>query len=109
VVNPLLQIDVILLKRLAQPLAVYHHIERGQEEDNEEGGDAVAPDVHTLVVDHEETPEDLAGSVKVDAVAMGDVAVVLHELRGSVVVADVMVFIGRPVLLLLLALKWLLL
>ena len=54
----------------------------------------MTPDVDTLVVNHEETPEDLAGSIEVDAVAMSDVAVLLHELWSILICSDELLLIG---------------
>jgi len=89
VVYAVLQVAVVLVERFAHGLTIDHDVEGEEEEEDEEGGDAVAPDVHALVVQHEQTLENSPGGVKVDAVAMGDVVIVLHELGGSVVVSDV--------------------
>ena len=48
----------------------------------------MAPNVDTLVVNHEETPEYFARSIEVDTVAMGDFVVVLHEVRCSLIVSN---------------------
>ena len=39
----------------------------------------MAPDVDTLVMHHEETPNNFPGSIEVDPVSMSDVTIVLNE------------------------------
>lgn len=49
----------------------------------------MTPDVNALVMDHEETSEDLPWSVEIDSIAVGDVIVVFHEGGCSMDIADV--------------------
>lgn len=60
-------------------LSVDHEEEGEHDEDQKEGGQAVSPDVHALVVQHEQTAQDSRRSIEVDAVAVRDVQVILHE------------------------------
>lgn len=62
--------------------------QRNYECTNQKGWDAMAPDVNALVVDHEKTLEDLFRIVKIDPVPMGNMLIVLHVFRGSVIVTD---------------------
>lgn len=55
---------------------------------NDYGWQAVTPNVYALIVDHEETLEDFFWSVEVDSVSMGNVLIIFHIPRGSVVVTD---------------------
>jgi transaldolase len=77
-------------------LSVDQQEEGEQEEDQEEGRQTVRPDVDTLVVQHEQTPQDARGSIEVDAVAMCDVQVILHESRRLFVFTnEVFLLLGR--------------
>lgn len=52
----------------------------------------MSPNVHTFIMNHEKTLEDLFGVIEVDAISMGDVLIVFHEGRSIFVVANI--FIG---------------
>lgn len=62
----------------------------------------MTPDVDTLIVEHKQAPKDLFGGVKIDAVAMSDFIIVLHEAGGGLVVAYKV-----PFFIILLAFSWL--
>lgn len=54
----------------------------------------MAPNVHALVVEHKQAPENLLGSVEIDTVPVSDLIIVLHEAgRGLVVANEVPFFI----------------
>lgn len=62
---------------------------QGDDKDtDDEGRDAVAPDVDAFVVQHEKTFDNFFGSVEVDSVAMRDMLIILHVLRSSVIISD---------------------
>ena len=103
VIEAVLQPGAVLMERAAHRLAVDHYVEGEEEEEDEERGEAVAPDVHALVMQHEEAAHYLARGVEVYAVAMGYVVVVLHELRRSLVVSDVLLLLARTARHILLA------
>lgn len=78
------------MERPTHGLAVNDHVEGEEEEEDEDGRDAVTPNVNALVVQHEQTAYDFRRSIEVDAVAMGYVVVVLHKFRCGCVVSDEM-------------------
>ena len=80
--------------------------QRNYERTNQKGRDAMAPDVHALVVDHEKTLEDLFRIVKIDSVPMGNMLIVFHVFRGSVVVADQSLGRGLSIYMLFRGLFW---
>lgn len=64
-----------------------HKDNQVNEKTNEaEGRQEMCPYVHTLVVQHEQTPEYLLRGIKVYPVAMSDMLVILHVTWGLVVV-----------------------
>lgn len=50
--------------------SVDDHEEGEDEADEREGGQAVRPDVHALVVHHEEAAQDARRSIEIDAIAV---------------------------------------
>ena len=92
VVESLLQAAVVVAEG-AEGLPVHHQVEGYQQEQDQDGRDAVAPDVYAFVVHHEQAPQDLSWRVEVYPVPVGYVSVVFHEFRRSLVVSDVMPFI----------------
>ena len=89
VVKASFQLVLVRLHGILHGLGVDDKVERQQHNDNPDGRQAVTPDVHTFIMDHEEAPQYLFRGVKVDAIAMGDIVVILHLVRGSLVVSDV--------------------
>lgn len=47
----------------------------------------MAPDVDTLVVEHEQTFKDLFGRVEIDAITVCDMLVVFHVIRSCMVIS----------------------
>jgi hypothetical protein len=90
----MLHIGVVFVEGAAHGFSVDHEVEGDDEDDEEEGGQAVAPDVDALVVEHEEAAEDAFGSVEVYAVAVGDMVVVLHIAGSGLIVSDEMGLLG---------------
>lgn len=85
---------MVFVKVLTHGLSVDHEVEGEYEDDDEDGGEAVAPNIDTFVVEHEQASEDLFGGVKVDAIAMSDLIIVFHEAGcGLVVTYKVPLFI----------------
>lgn len=66
----------------------------------------MAPDVDALVVDHEQTSEYLSGCVESDTVSVGDVLVVLHVVRCSLVFSNEMGVVLLPLGIDILCLFW---
>ena len=52
----------------------------------------MTPNVDAFVVDHEEASDNSSRSVEVDAVAVSDVVIVLHEAGSILVVPDEVLF-----------------
>lgn len=50
VIHPLFQLFVVVFERLPHWFAIYHDVEGEQEENDENGWDAVTPDVDTFIV-----------------------------------------------------------
>jgi hypothetical protein len=90
---PLLQVTLIPLKGVTDSLAINHEVEGHCKDDDEDGRQAVAPDVNALVVHHEQAPQNFAGSREVDAIAVGDVHVLAHEGRGLLIVPNEVLFL----------------
>lgn len=87
-VNSVLEPLLVLVEAAPHGLAVDHQVKCQEEDDDKYRGQAMTPNVDAFVVDHEEAAEDLLRSVKVDAVAVSDVVIILHEAGGGVVVPD---------------------
>jgi hypothetical protein len=91
VVDPALKVRLVALEGLADGLTIDHEVEGGDEDDDEDCRQAVAPDVDAFVVDHEEAPDDPARSVEVDPITVSDVLVVLHESWSFLIVPNVLI------------------
>lgn len=57
----------------------------------------MSPNVDALIMDHEQTAEDLLGRVEVDAVPVGNVLVVFHIHWSLLVVANERAWLGQAV------------
>lgn len=62
--------------------------QRNYDDANNYGRHAVTPYVHTLIVHHKETFENLFGSVEIYPVSMSDMLVILHILRSCMIVPN---------------------
>jgi hypothetical protein len=93
VVNPSFKVALIVLEGTTYGLAINRKVEGHCKDDDEDGRQAVAPDVNALVVHHEQAPQNFAGSREVDAIAVGDVHVLAHEGRGLLIVPNEVLFL----------------
>lgn len=78
---------LILIETSLHCLSVHHQIKCYDEHDQENGRETVTPDVHTLVVQHEQAFEYFFGGVEPNPIPMGDVFIVLHEMGSWFVVS----------------------
>ena len=79
VVHTIPETLLVSWKRTFHCLSIDNKVESGNKDQDEESWEAVAPDVDTLVMHHEETPNNFPGSIEVDPVSMSDVTIVLNE------------------------------
>jgi hypothetical protein len=62
-----------------------------QKNDDDNGWQAVAPDVHAFIVKHKQALQYLFRSIKIDSISMSNVQVILHERRRCLIVPNIMV------------------
>ncbi len=84
-VRQLLLVNSELMRDL---LVIHYQCERNYSDADYQCSQAMTPNVHALIVHHEQTPEDLLRTVEVYTVPVRDVLVVFHVPRGCVVVPD---------------------
>jgi hypothetical protein len=94
---------LVALKRTTHGSPINDEVESCYKDDNENCGDAVAPDVDAFVMEHEQTSDDSSGGVEVDPISIGNILVISHKLGSFLVISDVVSF-----LIFLVLNKWLL-
>lgn len=95
VVHACAESELVVLEGAVHEVGVHDEVEGCDEGDDEEGGQAVAPNIDAFVVHHEQTFHDFARGVEVDAVTVRDVTIFLHVDRGSLISPDEVVFLGN--------------
>lgn len=96
VINSVLQPRLIVIKGSPYRLSVHHEVKSDDKNNNEDGGQAVAPNVHTLIVNHKQTLYDFFRSVEINAISVGYVMIILHVIWSCLIVANKMRVMMRP-------------
>jgi hypothetical protein len=89
-VDSSLNLLLALGHRAPHDLGINEEDEGEQENADDNGGQAVAPDVNAFVVNHEQTSQYLFGIIEIDTIPVSYPQIILHECRSSIVVPDVM-------------------
>jgi hypothetical protein len=100
VISSFLDLLLVFIQRLPHYLSIDHKEKGNQKNYNGNGRKAMAPYVHTLVVEHEHTPEDLTGGIEVDTVTMGYMVIIFHVTRCNLIVSNEMILLSLCVTLL---------
>ena len=95
VINPIFKSILITVEGSTHSSPIDNKVKSGDEDNNENGWDAMTPDVDTFIMDHEEASNDPPWSVEVDPISISNMLVVSHELGSSLVVSNVLLIMLR--------------